>query len=353
MKGNVSMNKLISFLSIFFLFFIVATFADTPQLQAQGSLVAQCLQAVSQGGCSLYGSGIASDSSVQSQGNFTKSPDDFDCRELLRTISQRRFDGKVICPEDDINFSVWLADAQGHILFVGCRKFKMDKWYDGSWHVPENSGWVELEMVGIPELKVDSPETANGAFIYVRDGNGTITISQGLPLNSGYLSIPQEYAGQKGQFVVSHYQNGRYWQQWYDLATMKEINPIMIAQCFLTQVSNYYDWWTDPVAVKHYSAVSSDGTWVSPLDRVRVINSLDIPVSCLLWDGKAYTIQADAVVFWKMGDVENQTTQPLDPVNPIMHLPAAGVYQFRFVHEGLPESKPQYIDFWSQYNGKG
>ncbi len=342
---------IVSFLGIFFLF-VTVTFADTPQLQAQGSLMAQCQGAVTQGGCSLYGPGIASDSTVQSQVYFTKSSDDFDCSALMRTVSNTKINAKVMCPDDDITFSVWLTDAQGHTLFSGYHTFKLEKWYDGTYHLPENCGWVVLEMVGIPELKVDSPESANGAFIYVRDGNGNITISQGLPLNDGYLSIPQEYAGQKGQFVISHYQNGHYWQQWYDLATMKEIDPLMVSQCFLTQMSNYYNWWTDPVAVKHYSAIKDDGTWVSPLDRVNALNNLDIYVSCLLWDGKAYTIQADSVVFWKMGDVEHPTTQPLDPLKPVMHLPAAGVYQLRFIHEGLPESKPQYIDFWSS-SGKG
>lgn len=342
-------------LCVFCLVFVVVTpvsQAAMPLLCSKAALKAECLNNVIIACVWVGGSGVAGNSSSTSNLWLDKSAGDYDCTALLNGISDHELTFEVVRPQDAIVVYVGLYDNNGEELFFGYKNGYL-QYQDGQYSVPNDLTWVSVMMTAIVDIPLDNPETAQGARINVRDANGQITLSEWLPVENGRLSLPTQYAG-KGELIINRYSDGMYWEDWYDLGTMKLIPQQQVAVRLSLFVDGYANYGDDPWSIRTWTAEQADGTFNNLLVRFTVTRENEsVPMIGYLYDVGFNNLidTAYSVMYRKLGD-DTWCEQSAEVLGGQIFLTLpVGTYQAFYRFKYGVESNPTPVNFWD--NGKG
>lgn len=302
----------------------------------------QCLENIVGGAIYVGGIGCASNSLDTNGRWLDKSPTDYDCSQILADLSASDLTYTVVRPLDSITVGVYLWDKSGQILVSGSKTgyLQYSEKGGGGYYLPPSMRRVEVEMVSIAYLPISDPGSAQGGQINVRNANGQITFSDGLEVEDGRLGLPTKYASCYGEIIINRYEDGRYWQDWYDLRTMQLLPQSQVISRVQTLVKNYLDLGSNPYMISATVQQRQDGA-DNPLLKFTVDKATVIPAAGYMYDSEGqYTGMAYAVYYRMLGNDSISGVQELSANNQTLSLPVAGTYQAFFLYEGLEETRP-------------
>lgn len=339
-------------LSLFMMVVAISVSQASPVLLvSKAALKAECLKNVTSASVWIGGSGVAENSSSTSSQWIQKSSSDYDCSDLLNSISGQEMSFEVARPQDQINVYVGLYDKNGNQLFYGYKTGYLETQKGGGYSLPWDLTVINVRMsenVSIP-LSAEA-ENAEYAQINVRDESGQIVMNEWLTVENGQLSLPTQYAGSKGELIINYYSNGQFWQRWYDLTTGELIPQDQVLARVYTFVKGYYNFGNNPWSISFGISEQSDGISDNPLVKFTVADDeIMVPMSCSLYDhwGNQKEI-AYAVNYRKVGD-SVWTEQAVEPEGQALLSLPKGTYQAFFRFKLMKESNPTPID----WGGKG
>ena len=314
---------------------------NPPFLCSKAALMAECLMNVTGASIWIGGSGVASSSASTNGQWFEKSKGDYDCAELLGSISEQELSFEVARPNDQVSVYVGLYGKNGNQLLWG-NKTGYLVYNEGTYSLPDYLTWMTVELSATVGISLDDPGTAQSVQINIRDGNGQITMSEWLPIeNNGQLNLPTQYAGCHGELIINRYSDGQFWQEWYDLETGKLIPQNQVLARVYTWVKGYYGFGENPWVISFWLGEQADGTCDNPLVKFTVTDDgIMVPMSGRLYDYQGNQIDtAYAADYRKIGD-STWTEQMVEDGGQVLLTLPKGVYQAFLRFKQMKESNP-------------